>query len=96
VLGSAADVYGPGSILSLIVSGSVSNSFIGAGVNPVDGLFNDGDDRSAGGKSAIKAITIKGTLDSATAFESSAFPKKIRVAGKVAGTAGDPRFKIVS
>ena len=56
-----------------------------------DGLFATSDDTFAAGKSRVGAITVQGTLDSATRFESPAFPKFAHVPNKVA-TAQDSRF----
>ena len=70
--GAAADTFGAGTIGTLHVSGAInSSSFIGAGVNPTDGTFGNGNDTSAG-TGLIKTIFAK-SADSTTRFESSAF-----------------------
>lgn len=89
--GSAMDTYGAGDIDLLHVAGAISASFIGAGVNPVDGIFGNGNDTSAGA-SLIKSI-FAASADSTTRFESSAFgiarlPKKLVITT-------DPRFIVL-
>ncbi len=92
--GSAADTYGPGQIFTLSVTGALASSFIGAGVNPADAVFGNGNDASAGG-GLIKAITVKGGIDTSSRFEASAFPKVIHIPAK-ASPVGDARFVVVS
>jgi uncharacterized delta-60 repeat protein len=90
--GGATDNFGAGEIVTLKVTGAISNSFIGAGVNPVDGLFADGDDTAAG-LSLIRSISAKG-VDALTHFEAAVFPKTVHLPGKVL-PASDPRFIVV-
>ena len=71
-LSGSTDTFGAGTIGTLHVNGAISSSFVGAGVNPVDGVFGNGNDTSAGA-SLIKTIYAKGGADAATRFESSAF-----------------------
>jgi len=90
-IGSSADAFGAGTIDSLTVTGEIVSSFIGAGVNPVDGIFGNGNDISAG-TGLIKTISAK-SADDTTRFETSAFgvaklPKKVMVAT-------DPRFIVL-
>ncbi len=92
--GSVADIYGPGQIFTVNVTGGIANSLIGAGVNPADGIFGNGNDASAGG-GLIKAITVKGGIDNNTRFEASAFPKVIHIPAK-ASPVGDARFVVLS
>jgi uncharacterized delta-60 repeat protein len=89
--GTAADVFGAGVISSLRVLGAIGGSFIGAGVNPTNGTFGDGDDTSAG-NSLIKSIFAKGGATT-TLFESSAFGIA-KLPGKV-DPASSPLFIIV-
>ena len=71
-LSGGTDTFGAGTIGTLHVNGIISSSFIGAGVNPVDGAFGNGNDTSAG-TSVIKTVVVKGGADAATHFEASAF-----------------------
>jgi hypothetical protein len=89
--GAAADAFAAGTLGKLSVSGLISSSFIGAGVDPADGVFGNGNDTSAGA-SVIKSIVARGA-DSTTRFESGAFglvklPKRI-------DPVVDPRFIVV-
>ena len=92
--GPDADSYGAGSIGSIKVSGTITSSFVGAGVNPVDRTFGNSDDKVIGGRSSsIGSITAKGA-ESATRFEAGAIlrarlPKAINVAK-------DARFRVLA
>ena len=66
----------------MTVTGSITDSFIGTGVNPHDGFFGDGDDQSAKGTSRIGALTVTGTLDAKTRFEAASLPSKVHVKKK--------------
>jgi hypothetical protein len=90
--GGATDNFGSGEIITLRVTGGIADSFIGAGVNPVDGLFGDGDDTAAGA-SLIRSITAK-AVDAQTRFEAAVFPKTVHLPGKVV-PAADSRFIVV-
>jgi uncharacterized delta-60 repeat protein len=91
---SATDTYNAGEIFSINVSGSIARSFIGAGVNPVDGVFGDGDDASAGPGGIIRSISVKKGIDAITRFEGSAFPKIVHMPAKTP-TATDPQFIVL-
>jgi hypothetical protein len=89
--GSAADTFAAGTIGTLSISGAVSSSFIGAGANPFDGIFGNGNDTSAG-TGLIKSISAR-SVDATTRFEAAAFgvaklPKKVVVTI-------DPRFIVL-
>ncbi|HET6247411.1 MAG TPA: hypothetical protein VFE47_06935 [Tepidisphaeraceae bacterium] len=92
--GSGADTYGAGQLYTLSVSGSIANSFIGAGVNPVDGNFGNGDDISAGPGSFMRSISVKKGIDATTRFEAGAFPRTVHLPAKTA-TAGDAQFIVL-
>jgi hypothetical protein len=85
-------MFGAGSIGNVHVTGVISSSFIGAGVNPVDGTLGNGNDTSAGA-SLIKTIFAKGGADAATRFEASAFGTA-HLPTKVVATT-DPRFIVL-
>ncbi|HET6246247.1 MAG TPA: DNRLRE domain-containing protein [Tepidisphaeraceae bacterium] len=91
-LSGSTDTFGAGTIDNLRVNGAIASSFVGAGVNPTDGVFGDGDDTSAGA-SLIKTIFAKGGADSATHFEASAFGTA-KLPAKVVVTT-DPRFVVL-
>ncbi|HWE05979.1 MAG TPA: FG-GAP-like repeat-containing protein [Rhizomicrobium sp.] len=92
--GAAADTYGAGLIQSLHVTGTIVDSFIGAGVDPVDGIFGNGNDVLVGTKSLVRALSVKLSVDSLTRFEAGGFPKIVHIRGKVI-TASDPRFVVL-
>jgi hypothetical protein len=83
--------FGPGFIGRLTVRGSVANSIVGAGLDPVNGQFLDADDRVIGGAaSLIQSIVIKGGVDDTTRFVAGAF-RTARLPGRV-DPATDPKF----
>lgn len=74
--GSAADTFGGGAIGKIKVGGAVVNSTIGAGVNPVDGIFRNGNDVVVGGTaSRIGSVSIHSGVDTASRFFAGAFGK---------------------
>ena len=87
--GAGADTFAAGVIGTLHTAGAIDSSFIGAGVNPVDGVFGNGNDTSAGA-SLIKSIFAKGGATQSV-FEASAFGKALLP--KKVDPATDPRFK---
>jgi hypothetical protein len=91
--GTDADSFGAGSIRSIRVKGTITSSFIGAGVNPVDSTFGNDNDRLAGPGSTIGSIAAKGA-DSASRFEAGAFGKP-RLP-KLVDAVTDSRFRILS
>ena len=75
---------------SLTVRGAITNSVVGAGVNPVDGIFGNGNDQIEGGTSSIIKRLAAASADSASRFEAGAFGT-VRLPAKV-NPATDPRF----
>ncbi len=72
--GSKVDGFAGGSIGALRVSGDVSASVVGAGLNPVDGLFVNGNDLVIGGTaSSIRTILVRGSVDGSSRFAAGAF-----------------------
>jgi len=73
------------------VAGKIERSIIGAGLNPVDGVFGNEDDAVVGGNlSVIKSVTARGGADDGTRIAAGTvgavrLPKKVAV--------GDPRIK---
>ena len=88
------DTFGPGSIGSIRVSGNITASFIGAGVDPVDSVFGNSDDKAAGtGPSVIRSV-VAASADSSTHFEATAF-SRVKI-GQTIDPASDSRFRILS
>lgn len=94
-IGGGNDSYATGRITKLSVGGSMSASFVGAGVNPVNGTFGDTDDVAIGGtSSAILSVSVKKGLDVSTVFASGLFGKA-KIPQKVV-PALDPHFRVLS
>jgi hypothetical protein len=79
--GSNADIYGASTIKSVKVRGAISQSIVGAGLNPVDTTFGNDDDVVTPG-SAIGKLSAKAADENsrfyAAAFKSAKLPKKIK------------------
>jgi uncharacterized delta-60 repeat protein len=92
--GSDADTFFAGSIRTFKVTGSLTNSVIAAGVNPVDGTYLDGDDQLIGGASSvIRSVTVH-SIDASTRFVAGAF-RTANIPKKVKKPASDPHFEIL-
>jgi hypothetical protein len=90
----AADTFAVGSILSVSVGGSFTNSIVAAGLDPVDDvIFNGNDVLINGGQ--LKAITVKGAVTDSY-FLAQLLPASVSLDGvKVTPNPGvDPRFTI--
>jgi hypothetical protein len=80
---TAADLFASASILSLRVRAPVAASLFAAGLDPLNGIFLDGDDRVIGaGLSTIGSVIASQGVDSTSRFVASAFgtirlPKRI-------------------
>jgi hypothetical protein len=85
------DSFAAGSIDNVDVRGAISGmSVIGAGVNPVDGIFGNGDDQIVGGSASLIKKIVAASAASTVRFEAGAFgtaslPAKV-------DPATDPRF----
>jgi len=90
--GSAQDTFAAASIGNIVVSGAITGAFIGAGVDPVDAVYGNANDKSAGAASLIKSVHAK-SADNSTLIESSSI-KVVSLPKKVLAT--DPRIKILS
>ncbi|WP_447979418.1 LEPR-XLL domain-containing protein [Candidatus Nitrospira bockiana] len=76
---------------SFYASGSISNSIVRVGVNPVDGLFGNGND-TLRSSPAITLVTIGGTMSSESRFIASAFPTTVEINGTKISPSPDSRF----
>jgi hypothetical protein len=93
--GANADAYGQGIVRELLtIGGSVTSSVIRVGVDPMDGIFGNGNDTIVGGiSSSIAAITIEGSLSADSMIIAGALPPVAHVDGKVIHDLdNDPRF----
>lgn len=71
--GDTDDSFAAGSIRRLVVFGAIANSVIGAGVNPVDGVFGNGNDTIIGGAASRISSLRAASADSTSHFEAGAF-----------------------
>jgi hypothetical protein len=90
---SARDFFLAGSINSVRVGGDANNLTIGAGLNPLDGIFHNGNDTIAGGSaSKIAELIVKGSASSNSYFAAGSFGEKSKIAGASVNPQADPRF----
>ena len=94
-VGGAADSFGPGAIGSISIGGNVSGTVIAAGLDPVDGEINNGDDVLVGGfASFIKKFAIKGQADFNSYFGAGVFPKTVKIGKSKIDPLTDRRFML--
>ena len=80
--GNAADQYFEGTLGKLRVHQSILDSTIFVGVNPVDAIYQNGNDVIVGGQaSRIQSLTVDGALLGATSIIAGAFPDKVKING---------------
>ncbi|HEY8749596.1 MAG TPA: hypothetical protein VIM11_16555, partial [Tepidisphaeraceae bacterium] len=95
--GAGQDAFHPGSIGSLRVSNTITSSFVGAGVDPVDSTFGNSDDKAATASpstpSVIKVLSAT-AADAASRFEAGAFGQVI--IGKKTDPQTDSRFRLLA
>lgn len=60
--GDDADTFGPGEIGTIRLGGWIQRSVVAAGLDPVDGVLLNGDDRFVDADSRIGAVAIRGGL----------------------------------
>ncbi len=93
--GGAADSFAAGNINAIVVTGKVQNSIVGAGLNPVNGVLNDGDDRIQNpAQSKIGNVTIGSTMAQSARIVAGRFTGVVMVNGMVRNPATDSRFRI--
>jgi hypothetical protein len=90
-LGNNNDFFGKGILTSLVVNGSVTNSVVAAGLSPV-GTDLLGPGATLLKKSAIRAVTISGTIDPPSRFLAAALPAKVSIDGILISSLSDPNF----
>ena len=92
--GADADAFAAGSIGTVRIKGSMTNSILGAGFSPVNGAFGDINDGVIGNgrMSVITAFTVKGTLDATSFVGARKFPQKVSVGGRRFAPLTSPRF----
>jgi hypothetical protein len=92
--GPDADTFAPGSIGTVRVLGAIDTAEITAGRDPVDGVFNNGDDRVLGGaESVIRSVTARSATDDSLFMAGKII--SLRLPGAVDLT-NDPRVKVMA
>ncbi|MHA4866064.1 Ig-like domain-containing protein [Duganella sp. PWIR1] len=80
--GAAADKFAAATVARIRISGAVSGSTFLVGVDPVNGLYGDGDDSLLGAAvNRVQELYIGGALDSASRIVAPAFPATVSVNG---------------
>jgi hypothetical protein len=79
-------------ILSIAVGGSIVSCEFFAGLDPVDGVLLNSDDKLLAGGS-IGAIAVSGSVSADSRFEAASLPAFAIVGGTKIATSGEPRFK---
>ncbi|MBI4002597.1 MAG: LEPR-XLL domain-containing protein [Nitrospira defluvii] len=91
--GANVDTYGQGRIGLFTVTGAMSGTAVRVGINPVDGVYGNGNDQLIGGtSSSIGGIVIGGALSADTRFYAGAFPTQYLHGLTLKPTAGDFHF----
>ncbi len=90
--GVDADSFGAGFIGQLRVAGAVIGARIHVGVDPVNGVFDDGDDVVRGGSaSRIQTLMVGGRIDSTSRIVTGVLPPSFFAGGRSYTPAGAPR-----
>jgi hypothetical protein len=79
-------------IQSLRIGGTVASCQFFAGVDPVDGVFGNSDDKLLPGGS-INSIFLGGSVSADSRFVAATLPATVTIGGQKVSTANDPRFK---
>jgi hypothetical protein len=93
--GGDADTFAGGTIGSFTVRGQTINSVIGAGLDPTDGVFKNGNDVVIGGQaSSIKSLNLGGAVSDSSFLAAGKFPTRVVIQGVVVDPAVDSRFLV--
>ena len=93
--GDAADTFVAGRIASLTVGRKMRNSLVAAGLDPVNGVFYDGNDRIRQiNKSRIGDVVIVGNMAQTSRVLAGRFTGDVTVRGMTIDPAADPRFLV--
>jgi len=93
--GEDADSYGGGELGKLVIGGSMLSSEVRVGQDPVDGIFDNGNDAFFGGAdSSIDAVLIRGEMSADSLVVAGALPFKAFVDHHKIRVADDPRFRL--
>ena len=95
--GVNADTHGQGKIGLFTVTGAMTKTSVRVGVDPVDGLYGNGNDQLIGGtNSSIGGIVIAGSLSADTRFYAGKFPTQYLHGLTLKPTAGDVHFVLLA
>ncbi len=90
--GPNSDTFASGRIGSISIAGQAINSIIGAGLNPSDGIYGNGNDVIVGGTlSSISSLAIGSTADLASYFAAGLFGP-VKINGATVDPLTDARF----
>jgi hypothetical protein len=91
--GANADHFGPGDLDQLSVGGSVIASRIRVGVDPVDGVLDDGTNTLIGGTASdIEQFSVEHSIDSASSIVAGAFPHQVSIGDQRINPLADGHF----
>lgn len=90
-----SDTFGRGSFTKISIGGQVSDTMIGAGLDPRGAMFRNGNDAIAGGAaSKVGSFTIGGAAETVeNYFRAGSWPKSVKIAGASVIPLQDVRFK---
>lgn len=95
--GANKDLFFQGQMKKASVKGGVFNSIIAVGLDPINGVFADGNDVVTGkNRSELTSLSVKGPADEGSLFAAGQFKKTVKVNGTKILPAGDPRFLTAS
>jgi hypothetical protein len=91
--GVNADTFGTGSLAKLVINGNMTSSTVRIGVDPVDGIFGNGNDVIVGGtSSSLGTLSIVGTMSADSKFFAGKLPTTASINGATMTLAGNPSF----
>jgi hypothetical protein len=91
--GGGDDTFIAGRIRSLRILGSVTASVIAAGLNPVDGIYLNGNDTLITG-GQINTVSVVGTVSADSRILAAILPRTAVLNRAAVATASDPRFAL--
>lgn len=93
--GPNADAYGPGQVLNISIGNKVLRGIIAAGLDPVDGIFDNGNDIIKGGLGAkLGFLTIARTTTLTSRFLAGSFVGTMSINGAAVNPKNDRRFAL--
>jgi hypothetical protein len=91
--GLNADTFAAGQLLAITVGNKILRGVIGVGLDPVDGVFDNGNDIIKGGLgSKLGPVTVAKTTTPTTRFLAGKFNGTIKINGAVINPLADRRF----